>query len=532
MRPSPILSLFDSRPPARRGPSAVMVSLLVHGLACIGVYFAVHHPYRLAPAAIPQRYIVRMLEIAPFRPPLPPPVPRPVAKREQPVKSAEEASAPKEAASSASPQEMTEAEPSPAPEALAAARLPKDALSQQHTLQTLIVPDSTKQVVITRPLPQVVLWSNPVQKVNVIVQAPPQTSVAALVASLSPPNQEMHIADLKLAATPLPSLKPLPPASNISPISSPTPAQDQQISMALAKRAGPPTPTDIVVASTIELQSGVTPVPYANAVAPAAETGAIHPGGAKGRSPEGTGVAIVAHNGTGAGTGLTAPGKGTAANAGNGRAVAREGGNGAAAGSHGKGPGTAASAGAGTGGPGFVVHGALVETSDAATDDLAMAPQQRVMTHIVLPKDGQFGMVVIGNTTAEDYPETLNIWRSRLAYSVYLPVGTAQKWILQYALPSSDGTASATGPLRLDAPWPYDISRPSIDNDAQDDAILVHGLLSATGRLERLAVVFPVQLSEASFLLRALNLWQFRPALCNGKPAAVEVLLIIPPVAE
>jgi hypothetical protein len=39
-------------------------------------------------------------------------------------------------------------------------------------------------------------------------------------------------------------------------------------------------------------------------------------------------------------------------------------------------------------------------------------------------------------------------------------------------------------------------------------------------------------LAEASFLLHALQQWQFRPATQNGQPTPVEVLLIIPSETE
>jgi hypothetical protein len=157
-------------------------------------------------------------------------------------------------------------------------------------------------------------------------------------------------------------------------------------------------------------------------------------------------------------------------------------------------------------------------------------PAQRVITHFTLPKDGKFGIVVVGNSTLDEYPEAANLWRSRLSYSVYLQVGTSRKWILQYALPSADTVT--LGGSRVEAPWPYDIARPSIDEDAQADAIIVHGELTAAGRLEQMAVIFPEQLAESGFLLNALKAWEFRPALRNGQPAAVEVLLIIPPMDE
>jgi len=45
-------------------------------------------------------------------------------------------------------------------------------------------------------------------------------------------------------------------------------------------------------------------------------------------------------------------------------------------------------------------------------------------------------------------------------------------------------------------------------------------------------VIFPNGLAEARFLVHALQQWQFRPAIQNGQPTAVEVLLIIPDQAD
>jgi len=64
------------------------------------------------------------------------------------------------------------------------------------------------------------------------------------------------------------------------------------------------------------------------------------------------------------------------------------------------------------------------------------------------------------------------------------------------------------------------------------DAIMVHGFVNTAGRFENLAVIFPNGLAEARFLLHALQQWQFRPAIQNGQPTAVEVLLIIPDQAD
>jgi hypothetical protein len=115
---------------------------------------------------------------------------------------------------------------------------------------------------------------------------------------------------------------------------------------------------------------------------------------------------------------------------------------------------------------------------------------------------------------------------------VYLHVGAAKNWTLQYSLLRLQGTSSAKSGSRPDAPWPYDMTRPSIDADSNTDAIMVHGFVNTAGRFEQLAVIFPTELAETKFLLHALQQWQFRPAMQNGQATAVEVLLIIPDETE
>jgi hypothetical protein len=53
------------------------------------------------------------------------------------------------------------------------------------------------------------------------------------------------------------------------------------------------------------------------------------------------------------------------------------------------------------------------------------------ITHIALPKNGKFGVVIVGSEPVEEYPEAHAAWAGRLAYSVYLHVGLAKNWILQ-----------------------------------------------------------------------------------------------------
>jgi hypothetical protein len=149
--------------------------------------------------------------------------------------------------------------------------------------------------------------------------------------------------------------------------------------------------------------------------------------------------------------------------------------------------------------------------------------------HFQFPRDGKFNVVVVGTTLADDYPQTADLWGSRVAYTAYLHVGTKKNWILQYSATRSADLAGAGNVARLEAPWPYDLLRPNLlARDINGDALIVHGILNQAGRLESLAIAFPSTFRYASFVLHALREWHFRPARQNGQPTAVEVLIIIP----
>ena len=117
--------------------------------------------------------------------------------------------------------------------------------------------------------------------------------------------------------------------------------------------------------------------------------------------------------------------------------------------------------------------------------------------------------------------------------TVYLHVGLAKSWILQYSLPSAGDAAAAGNISRLEAPWPYNIVRPNLSPDTVNaDALMIHGFVNQAGRFELLAVAFPPQFEQAQFVLDALRQWQFRPAAQNGQSERVEVVLIIPEEVE
>ena len=164
--------------------------------------------------------------------------------------------------------------------------------------------------------------------------------------------------------------------------------------------------------------------------------------------------------------------------------------------------------------------------------NLPMQPAtQGTVEHITLPKDGRFGVVVVGSTVSEDYPEARRIWRGRVAYTAFLHIGESRNWIMQYS-PLRATSASTGGYAQgVEAPWPYDIMRPDFQsNELNLDALTLHGVVNQFGRFETLAVASPVHFTRAEFIVNTLRQWQFRPARQNGKDTAVEIVLIIPAI--
>jgi hypothetical protein len=460
----------------RRGPSGFLISILVHVCACILLFLALRQPYKTDSRSLTQRYAVRVMELRKQEPKIHPPIQK----------------------ANLRPDQLPETNPAPggSQSEAPAPRIPPNFISQKQALQTLIQPDAvTNPTIPQAPLPQLFVWSSrdiPVQK---IVQPTPQTTTAIEVRpSPNPPNQETKVADVQISSTVFDAKTPLPNPSKTSPVAVPA-AQQSKMPETASKDSGKASPASVISASTVQLQEGTATLPMINEVAPAPFTGSLAAGQPKSLSPNGQGKT-----------------EGKQAGAGAGQTTGNQAGN--------------AAAGTGAGGQGAGANGL-----SGAEGSVTAGASQPTVVHIMLPKDGKYGVVVVGSSLAEDYPETVNMWRDRLAYTVYLRVGVAKNWILQYSIPRAQVAAGASA-IRPDAPWPYDITRPSIDANANTDAIMVHGFVNAAGRFEQLAVVFPTELAEAKFLLRALQQWQFRPAMQNGQATTVEVLLIIPDQTE
>lgn len=473
---SRIVTLFSSQPAPRRGPSSYTASVLAHAVL-IGLVLFVRTPH-VVDAPPPKRYVVRILKLQ--------------TPDSEIHWSAGGATAPTGPPASASP--------APAPGAQALARQPAappapNLARQSPVPLTLLQPDTPPDTLpLKTPIPLVVLWSPQKVPVPKIVPPPPQMAAAKALPSLETPNQEANVSDLKLSATPFVSVRlpALPATTTPVKISAQAP---NKIPQTTSTSSAQPSPAAVLSISKLLMKQGTVVLPAANVTVASSSGQAPGPPSERPQAGKGAGAKDGAGKGTAAGKGTTGE------TAGNGNA------NGA-----------------------LKTQGGM-PGEDSGPDAGPLAGEQLTVTRITLPKNGSFGVVVVGASVAQEYPEALAAWADRLAYTVYLHVGAVKNWIMQYSLPRDVEAASRD--TRLGAPWPYAIVRPNLaPGDVDADAVLVHGYVNANGQFEKLAIVYPPQFSQSKFVLDALQQWQFRPASQNGQAALVEVLLIIPDESE
>jgi hypothetical protein len=345
--------------------------------------------------------------------------------------------------------------------------------------QTLVQPDVPKPVTLPDiPVPSVVIWNAANAPAKVIVAPQPQKPpVANVKPSIQKPSNEVLLADVAIPATKLPSMnQPFLPRTT-SPIvlrgAKPTPPAPITTAAGSAKS----TSATVMSLSNTRMAKGTVVLPPVNQTGPSNARGSFGQG----------------HS--------TQPGQG------NGNQTGKAAGTG-----QGQHSGASSLAGSGQGSqPGFGQGG------------------QFSAVHIARQKEGQFGAVVLGSSLADKYPETAELWNGRVSYTVYLHMGLAKSWILQYSLPhSGEGNVQ-----HVEAPWPFSIERPNIaPGSINADALMVHGFVNQAGRFESLSIAFPPGFAQAKFVLGALSQWQFRPATQNGQSVKVEVLLIIPEILE
>ncbi len=482
---SQITTLFTEHPPPKRGPSSFAVSILLHCVASVWIYLGLKHTPQVNDQSSVRRFTVRLLRQES--------IPEPATKR-----AADTNAAPPSPRTSAPPETASNAIPGGTPEPQSAIAPPLSEVIKHS--QTLIQPDVPPDLTLIQevPVPTVVRWSPENDPVKAIVLPPKILSASDIKASLTLPNKVPVPAEIKMSATafstPMPTLDPGTP----SPVVVRRTEPEKRLPESASQNSDTPTPARIISLSDLRSKDENVTIPAANASPQTAVSNSLAVAPSSNTGSGGAGNPASTQNGSGAG----------------------------------KAP-AASAAKPDSGSNSLAQNGVAAGTPHGTPDGLLASAPEPTVTHINLPKDGQFGVVVVGSSLTEQYPEIATVWGSRLIYTVYLHVGTRKSWILQYSLPRSADAVAAGSNIRPEAPWPYDISRPNLaPEDSNSDAIMIHGFVNLAGTFERLAIVFPTDFTQTKFVLNALQQWKFRAARQGGQLAAVEILLIIPEETE
>lgn len=481
----PSIMLFSDPQQFRSEPSGFLVSILVHGVAAGCLYLGLQHTPKIDNRLLAQQYTVRLITVSRSDPQFHLRVP---GRGSEPNTSSV----------------MTIRQPGTSVEGKAIRnRMIRDAMYRVPAPQTLLQPDLPPDMTLREkvPVPSIVMWSpeNSSTK-RLIPRAAVASATAEAIPSLASPNRELMVADWKMAASKFVTQAPSLPPSSTTPLAVHGPSVLRRVPETTSITAESPTPARILAVSPLQVAQGIVAVPVANQLA--------------GDGPTSAGIGVEKHDMPVAVDNSSANGRGRTATpeakvAVEGSAIAGRPANGVS--------GTRSS---------------QREAQGVGEDELSGPGEHRLkpdlsITHIALPQNGKFGVVVVGSTPAEEYPEVQEAWGGRLAYTVYLHVGLAKNWILQYSLPREVEAAAAGAMVRPEAPWPYTIERPNFE-ELNVDTIIIHGFVNVAGRLEQLSFVFPTDFPKADFMLGALRRWQFRPAMQSGQPIPIEVLLIIP----
>jgi hypothetical protein len=469
-----MITLFSERPEPNRRPYSFLVSLLAHGVTVGLIYMGLVSEPIVNPPALAQKYEVRHIDLHTLEPPM------------------------QRAASSGIEQLRSHSVQQKLPPGGSAIGQPpamRQVVLAPQGPQTLLQPDIPKPVTLTQeiPVPTVVTWIGKKTSAKKLVPPlPAKPAVADIQPSTQLPNEEPNLDSIALASTDLTTVLQPFVASTTSPVVVRGPEPAPPAPVTTAQGSAQPTPAAVMSLSDLHMENGDVTLPPVNESASSNSLGMLAAGQVQDSALAGQVNPADKPGEAGAGQGASNAGESTDS-------------------------------------------GAAAQGDEAASGQTA-SPQtgfgrghQPSAAHISLPQDGQFGAVVVGSTLEERYPETASLWSGRLSYTVYLHVGLAKSWILQYSLSRADNAAAAGNITHIEAPWPYNIVRPNIPPGAVDaDALMIHGFVNQAGRFEALSVLFPPQFAQAQFVLDALTQWQFRPAAQNGQNVLVEVLLIIP----
>jgi len=258
-----------------------------------------------------------------------------------------------------------------------------------------------------------------------------------------------------------------------------------------------------------------TDVPTGDALAEA-------PAGGSSKNSGGSGTGAGGRYGNAKGSGLNPVGEGVAT----GRGTAPGSGTGSGASTtlgSGKGVGSAAGGG---GFPGISISGGRYGNGNSTAGlNPSLTPHRQT----------SYAMTITSTASSGGGLPDFGVFQNEKVYTVYLDMRTDDEdrtpsWTLQYAVLQPQG-GDAADRIRGTPTPPYATLKQVPEFTAEITAKCAHQLivasaiLNATGQLEQVSMKETPDPRVASPLIEALKNWMFQPALIEGKPVALKILL-------
>ncbi len=376
--------------------------------------------------------------------------------------------------------------------------LPVHETASQTVLQAALPPDIPPAV--DKRLPDLVFWASdppklpdhPITPGNLTAKLEPPNLNST--PSLAPPNHEIRTSDLRVASAPVAAASglPLPPPATTMPMRVLEPADNPTGPSSIDPFTG--NPVHVMAISP-------DPAPLSDAL----KALFIPPGNQLARLPGAPPMLGFGGAGEGAGDSTAAGGS---------------------------------ESGGGAGAPVNSAEQLHALPGDGRIFGLLSPPGLNgTPLRILHPQGGVFDVVVVQTSTPDSFSEGAQALSGRPIYTVYLEVGAPKEWILQYCLPNMSGPVqtgslvSLGNPDPMSAPYPTVTVRPPEDWQHGSGYLLVHGFLDEGGRLREMTILTSQaqQSPTTDALLQYLPYWEFRPAVVDGHPVKVEVILAVPP---
>ena len=533
---SRVQGIFETRAPGVGGPSpfSLLGSICFHGAAVFGlIALSLHEP--VPPPKLPEltadptviRIGDKLFFVARLEPPDTPreaPKPKPAERKQQAKADPTKLQAP--AKLQAPPGPAKQAAAREAPKIFVPPEIHRNLISESTLIQPLSPPDL---VPANTALPTFRVFTAQIPKIPKPFIVPGRrTPTPPDPAPPPPPPPNIELANAPPADNPLKSSLVLPPAPppvtedqppKLSTAQPPSRVGDPANILSLSDRPVPPSDKLVVPPGNVLGATG-------DGMVLRAGTADGNPGGAAGsKSGDSQGKA-------GASSGANSGASSVASASLNGALNGTLNGANTAGNPGGRGGASSASGPASGGGPG---------TPGNATSGIAIAGGS-VSTSGPIPKggvqrrssNGNFDAVVVQSSSSDPFPDSKELLTGRPIYTVYVALGTAKDWALYFCVPGEKEAASSGNVVKIgaaravQAPYPTTLVRPDVTVPSFYKQVLIHGYVTAAGRVENLRVVRSIKPETDQALLSSLARWEFRPATRDGVNIGVEFMLSIP----